>query len=121
MACVLHFVQQHVDEVQARFDGHHHARLQHAGQAQVGMPRRALDAAAFVAGRETGHVVHLQADQVTDAVREEGGADAGFHGGLRRHLDDAESKPARTAAHICCWAASTAAIIAANSSWPCAA
>ncbi|MNU95188.1 hypothetical protein D3C71_851950 [compost metagenome] len=54
------------------------------------MARRALDAAAFVAGGETGHVVHLQADQVTDTVREECGADAGFQRGLRRHLDHAE-------------------------------
>ena len=48
------------------------------------------DRAAGVGCGEAGDVVHLQADAVADAVREERGADAGFQRGFRRDLDHAE-------------------------------
>ena len=46
--------------------------------------------AAAVGFGEAGDVVHLQADAVADAVREERRTHAGFHRDFRRHRDQAE-------------------------------
>lgn len=44
----LELVEQHVDEVEAGFDGDDHARLQNTGEAQVGMAVGLGDGAACV-------------------------------------------------------------------------
>mmetsp|Transcript_5755 Transcript_5755/g.22305 ORF Transcript_5755/g.22305 Transcript_5755/m.22305 type:complete len:403 (-) Transcript_5755:4639-5847(-) len=82
-------VQQHRDEVQARLDGHHHARLQRPRQAQVAMAFGLGRHAAGLAGHEAAHVVHLQAEQMPDAMREEGLGHALGHHGLFAHVHQA--------------------------------
>src|SRR5690606_32680895 len=58
---VLQLRQQGGDEVDARFDGDDHARLQGPGHAQVGVTLGARDQVAVLV-TEAGDVVHLQAD-----------------------------------------------------------
>src|SRR3546814_1397947 len=58
VAVLLELLEQHVDHVDARLDGHHHARLQHARQAQERMSLGRLDPAAGVRSEE--HTSELQ-------------------------------------------------------------
>src|SRR3546814_7514659 len=62
VAVLLELLEQHVDHVDARLDGHHHARLQHARQAQERMSLGRLDPAAGVGGgkRSEEHTSELQ-------------------------------------------------------------
>src|ERR1019366_933984 len=69
--------QQRLDEVEAGLDGENHARVDDARQAQVGVPLRFGDDAAGAISVEAGHVVDLQAEEVADAVGEEGGTEIG--------------------------------------------
>src|SRR5437763_3412416 len=75
--------EQRLDEVEARLDREDHARIDDARQAQVGMSLRFGDDAAGAILVEAGHVVNLQAEEVADAVWEEGGADALLHDAVR--------------------------------------
>ena len=72
-AVLLRLVEQQVDEVEARLDRDDEPRLEPARQAQVtdGPPAAESRCGPDASRRETRDVVHLQAEQVPDAVREE--------------------------------------------------
>ena len=90
MTVLLHLIQQHIDEVQARLNRHHHPGLQYPRHPQIGMASRPLDTPAAITGGKTRHVMHLQADRMTQAMREECRTDPGSQGRFRRHRDHAE-------------------------------
>ena len=82
-------LEQRVDEVDPGLDRHRKARLEVAGQPQVRMPRRLVPRAASRRSREPRGVVHHEAEQVADAVREKDRGQSRLDGRLRRARHDA--------------------------------
>jgi hypothetical protein len=64
-------LEQHVDEVKAWLDRYDESRLEPACQAQVGMTIGSGNFCTRRISRQSGNIVHLQAQQVANAVRKE--------------------------------------------------
>src|SRR5205814_2190311 len=83
--CVVTFFQlfeERRDEVEAGLDGEDLTLFDDAREPKVRMPFRFRNGRAARVGHESGDVVDLQSDEVTDAVREEGAADAALDDGV---------------------------------------
>src|SRR5438445_4207491 len=85
----LQFCEQHIDEIDSRLDRHSHARFDGASKTQIRMAGRLWNRAAVFVFLETGDIVHLQADQMAQAMRIEHARHARFDRILRAHADKA--------------------------------
>ena len=61
--------QQGIDHVDPGFHRNHYSRLEHAGEAQVGMTLGPLSFMALLVAHHAADIVHLQAQQMADAMR----------------------------------------------------
>jgi len=83
--------QQRLDEIQTGLDGQHIATFQVTCQAQERVSFRACNCFALVVD-QAGHIVRLQTDKVTQAVRIEHRAQSRCDGIFSRNIDDIKSR-----------------------------
>jgi len=82
--------QQGIDQVNSRFHRHHHPRLEHARQPQVGMTLGPLPLVALIVAHDAADIVDLQPQQMTDAMREKHAGNAQFERSLPRQARQAD-------------------------------
>ena len=70
--------QQHIDNIQAGLDGQHHVLLENSSETQERVATGWVDDGSGFAFHEAANVVHLNAEQVSQAVREECRRNASF-------------------------------------------